>query len=143
MLDDGTSDAVAASVNSSLNLYRGGSDLAAQRSAAAALAADRYTLRRSEQDLFLEISSAFMQALTDRDLIAVEQENVEANRQLEERIAALVKAGVSPVSYLYQQQAATAWLPSTPSPAPDTPGFSFRKRQGSIRSTRLWACDET
>jgi outer membrane protein len=108
VLSDGTSDAVAASVNSSLNLYRGGADLAAQRSAAAALAADRYSLRRSEQDLFVTISSAFMQALTDRDLIAVESENVEANRQLEERITALVKAGVSPVSDLYQQQAATA-----------------------------------
>lgn len=107
-LSDATSEAVAASVNSSLNLYRGGADLAAQRSATAALAADRYTLRRSEQGLFLTISSAFMQALTDRDLIAVEQENVEANRQLEERISALVKAGVSPVSDLYQQQAATA-----------------------------------
>lgn len=108
VLAEGTSDAVAASVNSSLNLYRGGADLAAWRSAAAALAAERYTLRRSEQDLFLTISSAFMQALTDRDLIAVESENVEANRQLEERITALVKAGVSPVSDLYQQQAATA-----------------------------------
>lgn len=107
-LTNGTSDAVAAAVNSSLNLYRGGADLAARRSAAAALAADRYTLRRSEQDLLLTISSAFMQALTDRDLIAVEQENVAANRQLEERIAALVQAGVSPVSDLYQQQAATA-----------------------------------
>ena len=108
VLSAGTSDAVAASVNSSMNLYRGGADLAAQRSATAALAADRYTLRRSEQELFLTISSAFMQALTDRDLIAVEQENVVANRQLEERITALVKAGVSPVSDLYQQQAATA-----------------------------------
>jgi outer membrane protein len=107
-LVSGTSDTVAAAVNSSLNLYRGGADLAAQRSAAAALAAARYTLRRREQDLLLTISSAFMQALTDRDLIAVEAENVEANRQLEERIAALVKAGVSPVSDLYQQQAATA-----------------------------------
>lgn len=108
VLAEGTSDAVAASVNSSLNLYRGGADLAARRGAAAALAADRYTLRRSEQDLFLTISSAFMQALSDRDLIAVESENVEANRQLEERITALVKAGVSPISDLYQQQAATA-----------------------------------
>ena len=105
VLSDGTSDSVAASLNSSLNLYRGGADLAAQRSAAASLAADRYTLRRSEQDLFLTISSGFMQALTDRDLIAVEAENVAANRQLEERITALVKAGVSPVSDLYQQQA--------------------------------------
>ena len=103
-----TSDAAASSVNSSLNLYRGGADLAARRSAASALAADRYTLRRSEQDLLLTISSDFMQAVTDRALIAVEEENLTANRQLEERITALVTAGVSPISDLYQQQAATA-----------------------------------
>jgi len=108
VFSSGTSDSVDSSVNSSLNLYRGGGDLAARRSAASTLAADRYTLRRSEEELILIISSDFMQALTDRDLIAVEQENVEANRQLEERITALVRAGVSPISDLYQQQAATA-----------------------------------
>lgn len=108
VLIDRTGESAAASVNSSLNLYRGGADLAARRSASYNLAADRYTLHRSEQELLLAVTSEYMQALTDRSLIAVEQENVEANRQLEERITALVDAGVLPVSDLYQQQAATA-----------------------------------
>ncbi|PKN12483.1 MAG: hypothetical protein CVU69_06785 [Deltaproteobacteria bacterium HGW-Deltaproteobacteria-4] len=105
---DGKSDAIASSLNSSLNLYRGGADLAGRRSASFSLAADRYTLRRSEQTLLLTISSGYMQALTDRALIVVEEENVAVNRQLEERISALVDAGVNPISDLYQQQAATA-----------------------------------
>ena len=94
-------------LSSSVNLFNGFADIAAIKSAEFELGAARETLSRAEQTLVFETISTFIQVLTDRALVHVEEENLKENRKLLESIEAFYQAGRLAVSDLYQQQAET------------------------------------
>ncbi len=94
-------------LSSTVNLFNGFADIAALKSAELELGAGRETLSRDEQTLAFETISNFIQVLTDQALIHVEEENLEENRKLLERIENLYQAGSLALSDLYQQQAET------------------------------------
>lgn len=96
------------SLGSSLNLFNGFGDLAALRGAEWQLAGQQDTFTREEQTLIFSTVSAFLQSLSDRELIRVRAENLEGNRRQLEQIEALYRAGNRPVSDFYQQQAETS-----------------------------------
>jgi outer membrane protein len=101
-------ETASGSLSSRLNLFNGFGDMAALRSAEWNLAGLRDSFTREEQDLVFATVSAFLQVLSDRDLIGVRAENLEGNRRQLEQVEALYRAGNRPVSDLYQQQAATS-----------------------------------
>lgn len=101
-------ETASGSLASRLNLFNGFGDVAALRGAEWNLAGLRDTFTREEQSLVFATVSAFLQVLSDRDLIGVRAENLEGNRRQLEQVEALYQAGNRPVSDLYQQQAATS-----------------------------------
>ncbi|BCR06306.1 transporter [Desulfuromonas versatilis] len=94
-------------LSSTVNLFNGFADIAGLKSAELELGAGRETLSREEQALAFETISSFIQVLTDQALIQVEEENLQENRKLLERIENLYQAGNLALSDLYQQQAET------------------------------------
>jgi outer membrane protein len=101
-------ETVNGSLGSNVNLFNGFGDVAALRGAEWELAGQRDALSREEQTLIFSTVSAFLQSLSDRELIRVRAENLEGNRRQLEQIEALHRAGNRPVSDLYQQQAETS-----------------------------------
>jgi outer membrane protein len=97
----------AGTLSSTVNLFNGFGDTAALRSAEFELAGLRDSLSRSEQSLVYDTITRFLDALTNRELIAVRRENLEGNRRQLEQVEALYQAGNRPVSDLYQQRAET------------------------------------
>lgn len=93
------------SLGTDLNLFNGFGDLAALRDAEWSLAGQQHTFTRDEQTLIFATTTAFLQALGNRELIRVRTENLEGNRRQLEQIDALYQAGNRPLSDLYQQQA--------------------------------------
>ncbi|MCM2264185.1 MAG: TolC family protein [Desulfuromonadales bacterium] len=101
-------ETVSGSLGSSVNLFNGFGDVAALRGAEWELAGQHDTFTREEQTLIFSTVSAFLQSLSDRELIRVRAENLEGNRRQLEQIEALYRAGNRPVSDFYQQQAETS-----------------------------------
>ncbi len=98
---------ISTELSSTVNLFNGFADIAALKSAELELGAGRETLSRAEQTLIFETIANFIQVLTDRALIHVEEENLEQNRKLLKSIETFYQAGKLPISDLYQQQAET------------------------------------
>jgi outer membrane protein len=98
---------ISTELSSSINLFNGFADIAAIKSAELELGAVQETLSRAEQTLVFATISNFIQVLTDRALIQVEEENLKENRKLLESIEAFYQAGRLAISDLYQQQAET------------------------------------
>ena len=96
------------SVSSQLNLFNGFGDVASLQGAKFTVTARMDDLSRAQQSLVFTTASQFLTVATDRDLIRVEEENLQANRRQLEQIRSFYKAGTRPVSDLYQQQAATS-----------------------------------
>lgn len=101
-------ETVTGSLGSSVNLFNGFGDIAALRGAEWELAGQHDIFTREEQALIFSTVSAFLQVLSDRELIRVRTENLEGNRRQLEQIEALYRAGNRPVSDFYQQQAETS-----------------------------------
>jgi outer membrane protein len=101
-------ETASGALGSSVNLFNGFGDIAALRGAEWQLAGQRDTFTREEQTLIFATVSAFLQLLSDRELIRVRAENLEGNRRQLEQIEALYRAGNRPVSDFYQQQAETS-----------------------------------
>jgi outer membrane protein len=95
-------------LSSTVNLFNGFGDVAALRGAEWGLAGQQDNFTREEQTLIFSTVSAFLQSLSDRELIRVRTENLEGNRRQLEQIEALHQAGNRPVSDLYQQPAETS-----------------------------------
>jgi len=105
--DDRNYETASGSLGSSVNLFNGFGDVAALRGSEWDLAGVRDSYTRDEQTLVFTTVTAFLQALSDRELIAVRTENLEGNRRQLEQVDALYRAGNRPISDLYQQQAQT------------------------------------
>jgi outer membrane protein len=105
--DNRNYEVASGALASTVNLFNGFGDIAALRGAEWELAGQKDSFTREEQTLIFSTVSAFLQALSDRELIRVRAENLEGNRRQLEQVDALYRAGNRPVSDLYQQQAQT------------------------------------
>jgi len=105
--DNRNYETVSGALTSRLNLFNGFGDIAALRGAEWQLEGLQESFTREEQTLIFTTISAFLQALSDRELIRVRAENLEGNRRQLEQVEALYQAGNRPISDLYQQQAET------------------------------------
>lgn len=94
-------------LSTSVNLFNGFADIADLQNSELHLEAELENLSQERQTLVFETASQFIQALTNQELITVEEMNLKENNSLLERITAFHKAGKLPISDLYQQQAET------------------------------------
>ncbi len=106
--EDRNFETLNAALSSTVNLFNGFGDVAALKGAKLERAAERDSLSRSEQELVFETISMFIEVLTNRELIGVEEKNLVENRSQLERIEAFYEAGNRPISDLFQQQAETS-----------------------------------
>jgi len=98
--DNRNYETVSGALTSRLNLFNGFGDIAALRGAEWELSGLQESFTREEQTLVFSTISAFLQALSDRELIRVRAENLEGNRRQLEQVEALYQAGNRPVSDL-------------------------------------------
>ncbi len=94
--------------SSSLNLFNGFADVATLKQAQYELESSRHSFRRTQQLTLSDVASRFLQVLLDEQLIKIQEENLEAQKQQLSRTRELVNAGIRPPADLYQQQANVA-----------------------------------
>ena len=70
--------------------------------------ADQFNLRRTEREVLFTVMEQFINLFEAREVVEVQQEEVEARTQQLRQIEAFVEEGARPVSELYQQQADVA-----------------------------------
>lgn len=95
-------------LSSSLNLFRGGADVASLKQARLSYQAADYRHDRTTEDVIRQTILSFLQVVQDDEQIKIQQENVEAQRQLLARIEEFTRVGTRPISDLYTQQAELA-----------------------------------
>jgi len=107
-LDQETTESLNASVSASLNLFNGFRDTASLNQAALERDASEYSLTRSQQDVLFNVANQFLQVLLSKQLVLIQEENLEADRAQLEQIEALVEAGVRARADILQQDALVA-----------------------------------
>ncbi|MEM6336525.1 MAG: TolC family protein, partial [Bacteroidota bacterium] len=95
-------------VSSGINLFNGFADVASLEQARIESAAAVLTTDRSRQRVVSTVIAQFLELLLAREQIEIQEENLEAQNRLLERIEEFANVGTRPVSDLFQQQAAVA-----------------------------------
>lgn len=107
-LDQETTESVNASVSASVNLFNGFRDVASLNQASLQREASESSLVRAQQDVLFNVANQFLQVLLSKQLVLIQEENLEADRAQLDQIAALVEAGVRARADLLQQEAQLA-----------------------------------
>jgi len=103
---DGTSSgSLSLSASSSINLFNGFNDIASLQQSKLELDATRQDVSRTRQSIIYETIQRFIQVVTAGELIAVEKENLEAQRLLAQQVENFYKSRKRPITDFYQQQA--------------------------------------
>lgn len=95
----------SAGVSARYNLYDGGSDQASLQTARKNSSAAGMDYQLERETLFLNVTNAYLDVLSNSEIVTVREEELAAARSQLARIEALYKAGSRPVTDLYQQQA--------------------------------------
>lgn len=108
-LDDRTSGhdarSLSAGIQSSLNLFNGFADVAALQKARYNLDAVEFNYQRQKEFIIFQTIAALLGAIEDAELIDIEIENLDAQRNQLQRIEEFHKRGKRPISDLLQQRA--------------------------------------
>jgi len=99
------SNSVSFNASTSVNLFNGFSDKASLEQARLDLKSSSADFDRMRQTIIYETIQRYIQAVTSRDAIGVEKENLEAQKLLLTRIEDYNKAGKRPITDVYQQKA--------------------------------------
>ena len=94
--------------NANVNLFNGFADVASLKAAQLDLEASDLDLERARQTVVFNVMENYLTLISRREQIAVQEENLAAQRQQLERIQAFTEVGSRPISDLYQQQAEVA-----------------------------------
>jgi outer membrane protein len=103
-----TSRSVSLGLSSSLELFSGMSRINSVKQARLDLEAEEQSFVRTRQSVLYDVVGRFMQAVLDKEILAVNEANLASQRRSLEHIDAFVVSGKRPVADLYQQQAAAA-----------------------------------
>lgn len=93
------------SLGGGLNLYAGGGDAANIRSAGYTLDAAKYGLKWSRQSVAFSVTSAYVNALRTKELLAAREKTLEESQAQLTRTRGLFDAGSISVIQVYQQEA--------------------------------------
>lgn len=105
---DQTTQSLNSSLNSSVTVFNGFSNIASLRSAQLAEDAGERNVRRAEQTVAFTVAANFLALVQQQEQLRVQRENLAAQEAQEQQIRAFVDAGSRPISDLYQQQATVA-----------------------------------
>ncbi len=103
-----TSQNLSGSLSGQINLFDGFANIAALRQSKHNLQASELTYDQTRETVAFDVASNFLLYVNGGQLVVIQQENLEAQRQLLAQIEEFVNVGSRPISDLYQQQAATA-----------------------------------
>ena len=103
-----TSQNLNGSLSGQINLFDGFANIAALRQSRHNLQASELTYDQTRETVAFDVASNFLLYVNGGQLVVIQQENLEAQRQLLAQIEEFVNVGSRPISDLYQQQAATA-----------------------------------
>ena len=107
-LDQETTQSLDASLSASLNVFNGFRDVATLNRSATLREASEYGLVRAQQDVLFNVANQFLQVLLNKQLVLIQEENLEADLAQREQIEALVEAGVRARADVLQQDALVA-----------------------------------
>ena len=93
---------------STLNLFNGLSDLGGFRSSSGRKAAADLSLYRAKQQIAFDVTQAYLQVLLDRQIVGINESNLQASRQREQLLNAQAQVGARSLADLYRQQAQTS-----------------------------------
>jgi outer membrane protein len=107
-LQQSTSDAMTASVSTSLNLFNGFRDSAELSRRRVEREAGQFTLKRTREDIVFTVAAQFLAVVLDREIISIRSEALAAQVAQLERVEQLVEGGVRPRADLLAQAAVLA-----------------------------------
>jgi outer membrane protein len=107
-LDQETTESLDASVSANLNVFNGFRDQASLNQSILEREASEYALGRAQQDVLFNVANQFLQVLLNKQLVLIQEENLEADRAQLAQIEQLVEAGVRARADVLQQQALVA-----------------------------------
>ncbi len=103
-----TSQNLNGSLSGQINLFDGFANIAALRQSLHTLQASELAYDQTRETVAFDVANNFLLYVNAGQLVVIQQENLEAQRQLLDQIEEFVNVGSRPISDLYQQQAATA-----------------------------------
>lgn len=103
-----TTDFLTGDLNANLTVFDGFANVASLRRAKAQSTASELSLSRTRQDVVFQVMDRYITLVERREIVRVQQEELEARRQQLRQIEEFVDVGSRPVSALYEQQAAVA-----------------------------------
>lgn len=103
-----TNESLNARLSSSVVLFDGFSNVANVREARLGRSAAMLDLDRARQTVVFSVISAYLALIEAREQVKIAAENLDAQKDQERVVRALVDGGTRPISDLYQQQATTA-----------------------------------
>ena len=103
-----TTQSLDASLSANLNVFNGFRDQASLNQSVLEREASEYSLDRAQQDVLFNVANQFLQVLLNKQLVLIQDENLEADRAQLSQIEQLVEAGVRARADVLQQQALVA-----------------------------------
>ncbi len=107
-LTDQRSEGLSFNASSNITLFNGFTNIASLREAQLNEAATKNNFDRTRQGILYQTTSQYLQVFLNGELIRVEDENMEAQRQQLASIEAQYEAGNRPIADVLQQRAAIA-----------------------------------
>jgi outer membrane protein len=101
---NGVIDYINGSVEATMPLFTGLRMLNSHRQAVAENEAQLHLVNRSSQDVIRDVASQYLTCLLDQQLVAIDEENLEAQRVQYEQIKAQVEVGTRAEADLYNQE---------------------------------------
>jgi len=101
---NGVIDYVNGSIEASMPIFSGLQVLNTHRQAVSTNEAQLYKVNRSSQDVIRDVANQYLTCLLDQQLVAIDEQNVEAQRVQYEQIKAQVELGTRAEADLYNQE---------------------------------------
>lgn len=107
-LQQATSDALSASLSSSVNLFNGFRDVSELERRRIERLGSEYQMQRAQEDVVFMVASQFLTIVLNRDIVEIRLEALEAQRLQRDQIENLLEMGMRPRADLLQQDALVA-----------------------------------
>ena len=106
--DDRTTYSLGGSINSSVTVFNGFSNIANLRRAEADRSSDELQLQRLRENIMFNTASRYLQVVLNEELLKIAQSTLLASESQLEQVMAQVEVGARPIVDLYNQESAVA-----------------------------------
>ena len=106
--DDRTTYSLGGSLNTSVTIFNGFSNIANLRRAQADLATEEAQMQRLRENIMFDTASRYLQAVLTEELLKISRATLEASESQLEQVRAQVEVGARPTVDLYNQESVVA-----------------------------------